>query len=128
MSAEEVCRIMLEEAGVAAIPGAAFGPPGEEFVRFSFASSNATLKEAVERILQVSSAWQGAPAAIVAGKLCQRLEGETPSDIRRIADATLVRSYFHGSGEFMSQRLGLDCSYSADCPWPLCPGASAAWA
>src|SRR5271170_5374779 len=56
--AEELCRIMLEEAGVAAIPGAAFGPAGRDFVRFSFASSIANLQEAVERILRVSSAWQ----------------------------------------------------------------------
>ncbi len=63
MSAEEICRIMLEEAGVAAIPGAAFGPGGREFVRFSFASSIATLNEAVERIQRVSAAWQGTPAS-----------------------------------------------------------------
>jgi aspartate/methionine/tyrosine aminotransferase len=63
MSAEEVCRIMLEEAGVAAIAGAAFGPSGRDFVRFSFASSTATLREAVDRIKKVSVAWQGAPAA-----------------------------------------------------------------
>jgi len=62
MSAEEVCRIMLEEGGVAAIPGAAFGASGNGFVRFSFASSTATLKEAVERIVKVAAAWQGAPA------------------------------------------------------------------
>ena len=59
LSAEEICRVMLEEAGVAAIPGAAFGPAGADYVRFSFASSTAVLKEAVERILQVASAWQG---------------------------------------------------------------------
>ena len=58
MTAEELCRIMLEEAGVAAIPGAAFGAAGTEFVRFSFASSTATLQEAVARIQSVSSAWQ----------------------------------------------------------------------
>jgi len=58
MSAEELCRIMLEEAGVAAISGAAFGPRGADFVRFSFASSAATLREAVERIQAASSAWQ----------------------------------------------------------------------
>jgi aspartate aminotransferase len=58
LSAEEVCRVMLEEAGVAAIPGAAFGPTGKDFVRFSFASSNATLHEAVERIMKASAAWQ----------------------------------------------------------------------
>lgn len=58
LPAEEVCRIMLEEAGVAAIPGVAFGPAGEDFVRFSFASSNATLREAVDRIAKASVAWQ----------------------------------------------------------------------
>lgn len=62
MSAEELCRIMLEEAGVAAIPGAAFGLAGKNFVRFSFASSTATLQQAVERIQRVSSAWQRGPA------------------------------------------------------------------
>ncbi|HZC22767.1 MAG TPA: aminotransferase class I/II-fold pyridoxal phosphate-dependent enzyme, partial [Candidatus Binatia bacterium] len=59
ISAEELCRILLEEAGVAAIPGAAFGAAGKDFIRFSFASSMATLHEAVERIQKVSSAWQG---------------------------------------------------------------------
>src|SRR4030088_1260000 len=59
MSAEDVCRILLEDAGVAAIPGAAFGPSGRDFVRFSFASSVANLKEAVERVMKVSTAWQG---------------------------------------------------------------------
>lgn len=63
MTAEEVCRVMLEEAGVAAIPGAAFGPSGRDFVRFSFASSNTTLHEAVTRIQKASVAWQGTPAA-----------------------------------------------------------------
>jgi aspartate aminotransferase len=58
-SAEEICRILLEEAGVAAIPGAAFGPSGKDFVRFSFASSVATLQEAVARIAKVSAVWQG---------------------------------------------------------------------
>jgi aspartate aminotransferase len=57
-SAEDVCRFLLEDAGVAAIPGAAFGPSGKDFVRFSFASSVANLKEAVERIMKVSAAWQ----------------------------------------------------------------------
>jgi len=63
MTAEEVCRIMLEEAGVAAIPGAAFGPLGKDFVRFSFASSTATLHEAVQRMKKVSAVWQGTTAA-----------------------------------------------------------------
>ena len=58
-SAEEVCRILLEDAGVAAIPGAAFGPSGKDFVRFSFASSVENLREAAARIMKVSAAWQG---------------------------------------------------------------------
>ncbi len=58
IAAEELCRIMLEEAGVAAIPGAAFGVSGKDFVRFSFASFIATLHEAVERIRRVSPAWE----------------------------------------------------------------------
>jgi aspartate aminotransferase len=56
-SAEDVCRIMLEQAGVAAIPGAAFGASGKDFIRFSFASSLATLRDAIERIQRVSGAW-----------------------------------------------------------------------
>ncbi len=62
MSAEDLCRILLEDAGVAAIPGAAFGPTGKDFIRFSFASSMATLHEAVERIVKMSTAWQGTAA------------------------------------------------------------------
>jgi aspartate aminotransferase len=62
LTAEEVCRVMLEDAGVAAIPGAAFGPIGRDFVRFSFASSSTTLHEAVERIQKAAVAWQGTPA------------------------------------------------------------------
>ena len=58
LSAEELCRILLEDTGVAAIPGAAFGPAGKDFIRFSFASSTETLHEAAERIMKISSAWQ----------------------------------------------------------------------
>lgn len=63
MSAEEICRILLDDAGVAAIPGAAFGPSGRDFVRFSFASSVANLREAAERMAKVSVAWQGTLAS-----------------------------------------------------------------
>ena len=62
MSAEDLCRILLEDAGVAVIPGAAFGVAGKNFIRFSFASSMATLHEAVDRIAKVSTAWQGTVA------------------------------------------------------------------
>jgi aspartate aminotransferase len=62
MTAENICHILLEDAGVAAIAGAAFGPEGKDFVRFSFASSTETLKEAISRIQKVSTAWQGTAA------------------------------------------------------------------
>jgi aminotransferase len=55
---------MLDDGGVAAIPGAAFGPAGKHFVRFSFASSVANLREAAARIAKVSAAWQ---STLVAG-------------------------------------------------------------
>jgi aspartate/methionine/tyrosine aminotransferase len=61
--AEELCRVMLEEAGVAAIPGAAFGAAGADFIRFSFASATAILQEAAKRIMRVSATWQGTVAA-----------------------------------------------------------------
>jgi aspartate aminotransferase len=63
-SAEEVCRILLEDGGVAAIPGAAFGPSGKDFVRFSFASSVENLDKAAARIKKVSTVWQGTLAEI----------------------------------------------------------------
>ena len=70
MTAEELCRVLLEESGVAAIPGAAFGPAGRDFIRFSFASSTANLQEAVERIQRASSAWS-AHVARASSPACQ---------------------------------------------------------
>lgn len=64
LSAEEVCRLMLEEAGVAGIPGAGFGELGRKFVRFSFAASSEKLDEAVERIQALSVRWTALAAQI----------------------------------------------------------------
>lgn len=47
-SAAAVCSWILEEVGVAVVPGEAFGAP--EFARMSFAASDAQLEEAVRRI------------------------------------------------------------------------------
>lgn len=58
LSADEVCRLLLEDVGVAAIPGGGFGAAGRDFIRFSFASSTATLADAVDRIRRASSAWR----------------------------------------------------------------------
>jgi len=40
----------LDEAGVAALPGTAFGRYGEGYLRFSFANSLTNIETAIERI------------------------------------------------------------------------------
>lgn len=47
---------LLEEAGVAAAPGADFGPGGEGFLRFSYATSLERLHEGVDRLRAWSAA------------------------------------------------------------------------
>jgi aspartate aminotransferase len=44
----EFCEFLLEEAGVAVVPGAAFG--ADEHIRLSFACSRQTIERAVERL------------------------------------------------------------------------------
>jgi aspartate/methionine/tyrosine aminotransferase len=61
-SAEEVQRILLEEAGVAAIAGAAFGAEGKNFLRFSLVSARNLLEEALDRMNRVSVKWRVAVA------------------------------------------------------------------
>jgi aspartate aminotransferase len=60
LPAEEVARILLEEAGVAGIAGAAFGPAGKIYLRFSLVSSRHLLEEALERIERVATRWRAA--------------------------------------------------------------------
>ena len=60
--AEEVQRVLLEEAGVAGIAGAAFGAEGKNYVRFSLVSAAHLLEDALERIQRVSSRWRAAVA------------------------------------------------------------------
>ncbi len=60
LSAEEIQKLLLEEAGVAGIAGAAFGPGGENFLRFSLVSARNLLEEALERIQRVSVHWRAA--------------------------------------------------------------------
>jgi aspartate/methionine/tyrosine aminotransferase len=59
-SAEEVQKLLLEEAGVAGIAGAAFGPGGKNFLRFSLVSARKLLEEALERMQRVSMHWRAA--------------------------------------------------------------------
>ena len=55
----ELSRRILEEAGVACAPGVDFGPGGEGFLRFSYATSIDRLAEGVARL----RAWGEANAA-----------------------------------------------------------------
>ena len=60
LAAEEVAKLLLEEAGVAGIAGAAFGPGGKNYLRFSLVSARHLLEEALRRMMQVSSRWRAA--------------------------------------------------------------------
>jgi aspartate/methionine/tyrosine aminotransferase len=60
MPAEEVQRVLLEEAGVAGIAGTAFGAEGKNYLRFSLVSATLQLEDALERIQRVSSRWRAA--------------------------------------------------------------------
>jgi len=57
LCSKEVEDILLEQAGVACLDGAAFGKYGEDYLRFSYANSFENLKEAVRRIEEVSKVW-----------------------------------------------------------------------
>jgi len=60
LSAEEVQKVLLEEAGVAGIAGAAFGAGGKNYLRFSLVSAKNQLEEARERMQRVSMHWRAA--------------------------------------------------------------------
>jgi aspartate/methionine/tyrosine aminotransferase len=60
LSAEDVQKILLEEGGVAGIAGAAFGPGGRNYLRFSLVNARNLLEEALERIQRVSLHWRAA--------------------------------------------------------------------
>ena len=49
-NSETVANELLEKANVVTIPGSAFGPHGEGYLRISYANSEENLKEAVKRI------------------------------------------------------------------------------
>jgi aspartate aminotransferase len=62
LTAEEVATFLLEEAGVAGIAGAAFGPAGKNYLRFSLVSARQLLEEALERMQRMSVRWRAAVA------------------------------------------------------------------
>lgn len=53
MRSDELADYLLEKAGVAVLPGTAFGPNGEGYLRFSYATSLEVIKEAFERITKL---------------------------------------------------------------------------
>ena len=58
LSADALAALLLDEAGVAAIPGAAFGPSGKNFLRFSLVGAGQDLlNEALERMSCASTRW-----------------------------------------------------------------------
>jgi len=50
MSSDEFCERLLKEAGVAIIPGSAFGVGGKNFIRISYSYSMPQLEEAITRM------------------------------------------------------------------------------
>ena len=62
-SSKEIADMLLYEAGVAGLNGAAFGEYGDGYIRFSYANSLSNLMEAVERIKKASVRWEAAALA-----------------------------------------------------------------
>ena len=60
IESKELADLLLNEAGVACLNGAAFGEYGEGYLRFSYANSLENLMEAVSRIQKVSARWEAA--------------------------------------------------------------------
>jgi aspartate/methionine/tyrosine aminotransferase len=50
MNSQECADHLLYDAGVAALPGTAFGPYGEGYLRFSYATSLEIIDDAIEKI------------------------------------------------------------------------------
>jgi len=52
MTSQQISDLLLEKAGVAGLPGTAFGDFGEGYLRFSYANSVENINKALERIEQ----------------------------------------------------------------------------
>jgi aspartate/methionine/tyrosine aminotransferase len=52
MKSQQISDLLLEKAGVAGLPGTAFGDFGEGYLRFSYANSVENINKALERIEQ----------------------------------------------------------------------------
>ncbi|MGZ3598835.1 MAG: pyridoxal phosphate-dependent aminotransferase [Ktedonobacterales bacterium] len=59
LSSREAADLLLQEAGVAALSGTAFGEYGEGYIRLSYANSVGNIEKALDRIKQTLSARHG---------------------------------------------------------------------
>ena len=50
MSSERIVDYLLENAGVAVLPGSSFGKYGDDFIRFCYASSKENIQQGLDRI------------------------------------------------------------------------------
>ncbi len=55
LSSAALANLLLEEGGVAVLPGTAFGPEGEGYIRLCFSTSAEQICEALDRIRRVAS-------------------------------------------------------------------------
>ncbi len=55
MTSVDLANLLLEEGGVATLPGTAFGPEGEGYLRLCFSTSEENIREALRRIRGVVS-------------------------------------------------------------------------
>ena len=53
MTSQECADYLLEKAGVACLPGTAFGPYGEGYLRFSYATTLKNIDTAIKRIKEL---------------------------------------------------------------------------
>ena len=63
MSSDEICERILEEAGVALVPGSAFGAQGEGFARMSIAASDEEVEVGFRKIMAWAEKQQVTEAA-----------------------------------------------------------------
>jgi aspartate aminotransferase len=58
LKSSELANLLLDEGGVATLPGTAFGPEGEGYLRLCFSTSEENIVEALSRIRRIASLLQ----------------------------------------------------------------------
>lgn len=53
LSSRDMCRVLLDKAGVAVLSGTTFGSDGEGYIRLSYASSQENIRQAIENMASV---------------------------------------------------------------------------